>query len=243
MQSDGANMLSPTLFLEVPECNLLCKNDESNSFCEFSALGSNNCTKKYYENDVKKTLSKHQHINKIYIYGGEPLLYKEQLEALLNDIWTDGMEITICTNGTLPILNPLSYRYRVKRYIVNLCEKVLPIAGEKCIKNGKEIILGTSDVEALKTHDYAMLKNLCMYANDFVLCFGTRDLADLPKYTEDTVLAIEQDEDEFVSSFLQKHSIRNRIAYMPIDESQVQPLKELCLSTGISFCDVRCYKY
>lgn len=238
----------PTIFLEVPKCNLLCKricNDKCVKYCDFTDKIPE-CGKLGFISTefVKKLIEDHKVVKHIFIYGGEPLLYKEELEKFLNDIWRDDMHITIQTNGTLPILNPLSFRYRIERYIVNLAEKETPMAGDIFAdRDGTITVLGTKDVQKLEPVRIHNLKNLCMYSADYLLCFGTRNLKNLNKYTENVLRQIELDNDEFVKSFLEKHSVRNKIAFTPTSEGQVNSLYKMCIDKGVPFYDTRCYRY
>ena len=47
------------------------------------------------------------------------MLYKKDLEEFLGRIWNNDMIITIETNGTKPILNPLSGKFRIDLYSVS----------------------------------------------------------------------------------------------------------------------------
>ena len=55
----------------------------------------------------------------VTITGGEPLLYKKDLEKFIDRIYTPDKKITIETNGTLPILDPTLYRSKVALYSVS----------------------------------------------------------------------------------------------------------------------------
>jgi organic radical activating enzyme len=56
--------------------------------------------------------------NVVLLGDVDPLLYRKELETFLSDIYFDGMVITIVTDGSQPILNPLHRNIRVDLYII-----------------------------------------------------------------------------------------------------------------------------
>lgn len=69
--------------------------------------------------EFKKQQRKYPNVKHVVVTGGEPLLYKKELELFLAMIYEDDMVITIETNGTKPMLNPLSGKFKVSLYSVS----------------------------------------------------------------------------------------------------------------------------
>ena len=220
----------PSVILTVSGCNLKCLLGDK--WCEKSFSEQN----KISVNEAKKFVNANKNIRHIVITGGEPLLYKEDLEHFLNDIWRDDMVITIYTNGTLPILNPLSNKYRIALYVVNLYKKKIPEAGTKIINpyTKKEFVYGTNDIEHMQQINIQALRNLCVYTNDYLLCFdGEPD--QLEEYSNSIVQQICDTGDEFLDNFLKTHSPYLHIAYRPKEKKDIQAVQKVCLQNGRFF--------
>lgn len=224
----------PSLILTIGGCNLKCINN--GKLCEYAFSNLN----KISVTEAKKFVNDNKAINHIVITGGEPLLYKEDLERFLNDIWRDDMFITIHTNGTLPILNPLSNKYRVSLYIVNLGDKNLPEAGTKIINpmTNKEYVFGTSEVETMNTLDIDKLRNLCMYSADYLLCFSAEP-DKLESFSNSVVKEICNTNDDFLDNFLKNHSPYSHIVYRPRTMNEIAKVQEICFETGKYYCDIK----
>lgn len=216
----------PSIYLEVRGCNLMCLNGDKP--CRLASYeGTEPLTMQY----VKKFIKDHNNINHIVIFGGEPLLYKEDLEHFLDDIWKDGMQITIHTNGTLPILNPLPKKHKVALYIVNLSDKNLPHAGEKITINGKEFFYGTNDIEKMQPINIEALRRLCIYSRDYLLCFKG-DPALIEEKAYGIVEKICETDEEFLTNFLKEHSPYDHIVYEPRDPFDRSQVMQICRRTG-----------
>ena len=124
IQGEGMYTGVPSIFVRTAGCNLRCVFKDS--ICDTSYT-SFNPEKPLFDNwddlmeAFKKLVDENSRTNHLVISGGEPLLQKNDLELFLtkafeikND-WT----ITIETNGSLPMLNPLGKGYRVDLYSVS----------------------------------------------------------------------------------------------------------------------------
>ena len=108
---------TPSIILTVCGCKYECvKNGEP---CKAANIGNN----KYTIKDAKEFVLKNNHIKHIVIDGGEPLLYKKQIEQLLTEIYSVDKFVIVYTKGGLPILNPLNPKFKVYLYIIDLQDK------------------------------------------------------------------------------------------------------------------------
>ena len=110
IQGEGLFTGMPSVFLRVSGCNLRCVFKDS--ICDTPYTSFNPEKSKYNSNeeildDLVKLFLEHKHLDHLVITGGEPLLYRKELEEFLQkflDMFPDTI-ITIETNGTLPPLN------------------------------------------------------------------------------------------------------------------------------------------
>lgn len=230
LQSNNRYHNIPSIFITISGCNLKCMLRDN--ICRFAFPEQISLTTQ----EVKKFINNHKQINHIVIKGGEPLLYKEELENLLNDIWMDGMKITIHTNGTLPILNPLSRKYRISLYVVNLSKKNFPEPGAK-IKvpsTGKQFVFGTNDIEQMRAININNLRNLCLYSSDYLLNFSAEP-ENIVEYSNDILKQICTVDEEFLERFLKTHSPYTKTVYLPMKKSDIDPIKKICYQHGVMF--------
>ena len=223
----------PSIILTLSGCNLKCMFKKD--VCVYSfENGEVTC------DEAKTFISEHPETRHIVIKGGEPLMYKDALEKFLNDIWRDDMHITIYTNGTLPILNPLANKYRIALYVVNLSNKVFPKPGVK-VKNpidGTDIIFGTSEIEKMHSGiNYDNLKNLCLYSTDYLLCFSeSPDI--LQNKSQEIIKGIcDSAEDQYVSDMLGRYFSNAHLVYVPRNHKEIAAVKKICLENGINYND------
>ena len=156
---------------------------------------------------IKSYIKENPNINHVVIYGEDPLKNKLEVEKLLNDIWKEGMKITVYTNGNLPILNPLSYHYRISLYIVKVQESEMNIQ---------------------------MLRNLCLYSTDYLLCFQD-DPVNLEERSNALLKNILDTDEEFFATMLKKHSPSSHIVYIPKNKDDIKEVKNICFKTGRYF--------
>lgn len=103
IQGEGKYIGVPSHFLRVSGCNLRCVFKDS--ICD-TACTSFNPEKPIYKdfdeliNSFDKLCTSHPNVHHLVITGGEPLLYRDDLEKFLEAIAVKNMVITIETNGT-----------------------------------------------------------------------------------------------------------------------------------------------
>ena len=223
-QSNNRYHNIPSIILTISGCNMKCISKDG-FVCKYAYANENI----YDEEDTIGFIEKNSDINHIVIKGGEPLLYKEQLEKFLNRIWRDDYIITIYTNGTLPILNPLSFKYRIALYVVNIGEKYLPKPGTKITnpETNAEVIFGTSDIENMKPLNINMLRNICMYSNDYLLCFRAEPRK-LKQFSDKVINDICNSDDEFVNRFFENHPPKNHVVFTPRNKKEQNAVMGIC---------------
>lgn len=218
----------PSIFLTVCGCTNECINN--NELCKYSNA-SNNI---YTINDAKDFIKQHKNIKNIVINGGEPLIYKKQIEQFLTEIYKEDQFITIYTKGSLPILNPINPKIKIALYIVDLTDKSIPNPGDKIIKNGKEFIFGTNDIEKMNIFNINTLRDICVYCSDYLLLFKSEPnkILDKANYVIEQIL---DTKDEFSIRFLNKYHPKNNIVFSSRNKEEQEQIKNICIENGILF--------
>jgi organic radical activating enzyme len=225
----------PAIILTVSGCNLKCISDnDPNVACPYSFVNET-----YNLNYAKKIIKANKQIRHIVFRGGEALMYKEEMENLLCEVWRDNMIITIYTNGTLPILNPLGKKFHISLYVVDLGIKKTPKAGDKVINpvNGKEFVFGTNDVEKVNNNvNIENIRNICLYSKDYLLVFKASPKY-IEQYSEIILKRICETDDENLNMFLEKYSPYNHVVYgtKSEDKDEIFLIQKLCLEKGIYY--------
>ena len=122
IQGEGKYTGEPSIFIRVSGCNLRCIFKDSICDTPYTSFKPEHMLWKTMDDLVAAFMDeqlKHPAVKHVVVTGGEPLMYKKDLEEFLGRIWNDDMVVTIETNGTKPILNPLSGKYRVDLYSVS----------------------------------------------------------------------------------------------------------------------------
>lgn len=96
LQGEGSTSGYPTVFIRLAGCNLRC------TYCDTPASREGG-----EEMDVEhlKTQVINEKPQYICITGGEPLLQKEEVHKLAQDLIAAGKKVSIETNGTIPFDN------------------------------------------------------------------------------------------------------------------------------------------
>ncbi len=122
IQGEGKYMGVPSYFVRVSGCNLRCAFKDSICDTPYTSFNPEKSPYKTMDELVyafKELQNKFPKVNHLVITGGEPLLYKKDLEEFLSLVYDDEMIVTIETNGTLPILNPISGKFKIALYSVS----------------------------------------------------------------------------------------------------------------------------
>lgn len=126
LQGEGKYVGIPSLFIRVSGCNLRCC--FKNSICDTAYSSFNPEKGKFTKDDVVKKLME-SNVTDIVITGGEPLMFREALDDLIEYIgmMTDlDYRITVETNGTFPPLNNLVELYSISPKL----STSVPVAGK-----------------------------------------------------------------------------------------------------------------
>lgn len=103
IQGEGKYIGVPSHFLRVSGCNLRCVFKDSICDTAYTSFNPEKPIYKDFDELIKafdKLCMAHPNVHHLVITGGEPLLYKEDLENFLNVITMKNMIVTIETNGT-----------------------------------------------------------------------------------------------------------------------------------------------
>lgn len=122
IQGEGKYMGVPSHFVRVSGCNLRCIFKDSICDTPYASFDPEKSPYQDLESLVdafRQQQEKYPKVKHVVITGGEPLMYKKDLEMFLTMIYEDDMVITIETNGTKPILNPLNGKFKVSLYSVS----------------------------------------------------------------------------------------------------------------------------
>lgn len=122
IQGEGKYAGIPSFFIRVSGCNLRCCFKDS--ICDTAYSSFNPEKSNYTDNDqivesFNKLKKQYSNVKHLVITGGEPMLYKKDLEYVLSKIYNPDIIVTIETNGTLPPLNPLNNQFRVDLYSIS----------------------------------------------------------------------------------------------------------------------------
>ena len=124
IQGEGMYTGIPSIFVRTNGCNLKCVFKDS--ICDTSYTSFNPENPLYDNWDdlmeaFKNLVNENPRVNHLVITGGEPLLQKNDLELFLTKAFEikDDWVVTIETNGSLPMLNPLGKGYKVDLYSVS----------------------------------------------------------------------------------------------------------------------------
>ena len=122
IQGEGKYTGVPSFFIRVSGCNLRCVFKDSRCDTPYTSFEPEKTPYKEMQELVeafKEMRNNSPRTKHLVITGGEPLLYKKDLEEFLSYVYEDEMVITIETNGTMPILNPLAKNFKVDLYSVS----------------------------------------------------------------------------------------------------------------------------
>ena len=230
--SKNGNVSAPAIILEISGCNLKClaSNDE---ICQY-AYPKNEIEIEWAINFIKKNA----HIKNLIIKGGEPLLYKKELEKFLKEIYKNDLEITIHTNGTLPILNPLTKDFKIHNYIVTIGERHFPEPGFKMTHpvTGKDFVFGTNDIDNMPKLNISAIRDICICSPKYFLVIK-KPVSELKMFLNEFISAITNTGTDFYNDYLKKYPILPNIVCVPISDEEQQGVKDFCTKHNLLYSD------
>lgn len=235
LQGEGKYVGTPSVFIRVSGCNLRCC--FRNSICDTAYSSFNPETGKYDKDDVIEMLRDHHNVKDIVITGGEPLMFKEALDDLIEYI---GMmmdmdyRITIETNGTFGPLENMIDLYSISP---KLSTSVPEVGRTYESKQGNKVMHHTfSDTDVVKLNktrynpaNTAALTEMADFQLKFV--YSNRDsLRDIDKFLEDlNALSVDFEPDDIM--LMPEGSNEKELAKVQ------QECAEVCIERGWRFAD------
>lgn len=247
IQGEGKFAGMPSIFIRVSGCNLRCV--FKGSICDTPYSSFTPEKSSFTIEDVKNEIASHPKVNHIVITGGEPLLYKKELEEMLNQIWEDRFVITIETNGSLPMLNPIG-KFRIALYSVSpKLHTSIPEVGQE-VQTPKGLHKFTKEeVDRLESTriNVKNLAQIMMFANDYQLKFVYSG-PECIKEIEDIYLkvrgSVEKDEKyHYLASYLRTNPPEKHTMLMPegVNKEQLESkrleMSEICIEKGWAYTD------
>jgi 7-carboxy-7-deazaguanine synthase len=242
IQGEGKFSGKPSIFIRVSGCNLRCMFKDSICDTPYSSFNPEKSLYKSVDDEVQafKEISKaHPRIKHVVITGGEPLLYKNDLEEFLGLIYTDDMVITIETNGTRPILNPISNKFKIDLYSVS--PKLSTSVGKPNENISEEVISRHNSTRI----DIPNLVDLVCYSRDYQFKFvysGPECINEILDIYSKMAESIENNGEVTEMMYKKKHPM-NHTMLMPegITEDQLrtkrEEIVEKCMEMGWTYTD------
>lgn len=247
VQGEGKYTGVPSHFVRVSGCNLRCVFKDSICDTPYSSFNPEKSIATDMDTLVsmfKKLQKDSPNVKHVVVTGGEPLMYKKDLEDFLTRVFDDQMVITIETNGTLPILDPLASGFKVALYSVSpkLCTSV----GTPGTYNGIEVTQEMIDRHNKTRINYKNLISLVCYTNDYQFKFvysnpdSVKEILNIYKQMDDIV--DKMDAPWTSNTFYAKHPYGHTML-MPegITNEQLavkrQEIADVCIKRGWTMTD------
>lgn len=174
IQGEGKYSGVPSHFVRVSGCNLRCVFKDSVCDTPYSSFKPEKPIANSMEELVQKfklMQMENPRVKHVVITGGEPLMYRKDLEDFVGAIYDDDMKITIETNGTYPILNPLSARNRFKIALYSVSPKLHTSVGKPGDYNGIKVTQEMVDRHDKQRINIENLVNIALNAEDYQFKF------------------------------------------------------------------------
>ncbi len=246
IQGEGKYSGVPSHFVRVSGCNLRCVFKDSICDTPYSSFSPEKSLYKTMDDLVKefnKLREESPRVRHLVVTGGEPLMYKKDLEEFLSLIYTQDMIITIETNGTMPILNPISNKFKVTLYSVS--PKLSTSVGRPGNIGGIEV-----SKEMIERHDKTRIniKNLvdiAVYSRDYQFKFvysGPECIDEIMSILEKMAEEASSSDEVTISMYEKKHPMKHCML-MPegISDGQLarnrKEIAEACVKMGWQYTD------
>lgn len=246
IQGEGKYSGVPSHFIRVSGCNLRCVFKDSVCDTPYSSFDPEKSLWKDMDSLVaafKTQQEKYPHVKHLVITGGEPLLYKKDLEEFLGLVYDDEMVVTIETNGTLPILNPLGKNYRIALYSVS--PKLSTSVGVPGTVAGYKYTEEMRDRHEKTRMNYKNLVDIVMSSSDYQFKFvysGPECEAEIVRILKEMGEIVKKENDQSYN-FYKRHHPGKHIMIMPegIKSSQLdnksREIADICIKRGWTYTD------
>lgn len=245
IQGEGKFTGIPSIFVRVSGCNLRCVFKDSVCDTPYTSFNPEHSLYKSMDDLVKafkEEQERYPRVKHVVVTGGEPLMYKKDLEEFLARIYDDTMMITIETNGTKPILNPLTGKFRIELYSVS--PKLSTSVGKPGEYNGVEVTQGMIERHNCERLNYQNLVDIATSANyQFKFVYSGPECVEEIKsiYREMGKIVCNQD-DQFYNFYMKHHPMKYTML-MPegirVDQldQKTKEMAQVCLENGWQFTD------
>ena len=246
IQGEGKYSGVPSHFVRVSGCNLRCVFKDSVCDTPYASFKPEKSSWKTMDELVaafKAQQKKYENVHHLVVTGGEPLMYKKELEEFLGAIYSDDLIITIETNGTLPVLNPLGNHFKVSLYSVS--PKLSTSVGEPGMKGDYEYTQEMRDRHDRTRMNYQNLVDIVTSSSDyqFKFVYSGKECEDeiIRIYKEMGIIARKGDVQFY--RFYCKHHPNLHTMLMPegIHANQLdarsKEIVEVCLKRGWTYTD------
>ena len=243
IQGEGKYTGVPSFFVRVSGCNLRCVFKDSRCDTPYTSFEPEATPYKEMQELVeafKEMRNNSPRTKHLVITGGEPLLYKKDLEEFLSQVYEEEMVITIETNGTMPILNPLAKNFKVDLYSVS--PKLSTSVDQDC----KFI----SEAQRNRHNDlrinYKNLLDIATTSNDYQFKFvysGPECITEIEDIYNKIAALVDAKDDEYLRIFYWKNHPTKHTMLMPegITQDQLsksrQEIADICIQRGWMYTD------
>lgn len=241
VQGEGKYMGVPSIFIRVSGCNLRCVFKDSICDTPYSSFKPEKT--KYTIDSIIDFVKQNSKVSHVVITGGEPLLYAkdDDFKTLIKNLNALDKFITIETNGTQPMLDPLNYKIGLYSVSPKLCTSVgkpgtygdYKLTEEMVEKHNKERI------------NIDVLTNIALYSNDYQFKFvysgeeSVKEIEDLYKQMGRKIST----EEEYTRKFYFKNHPNKHTMLMPegITNDAIskygKEIVDKCIEHGWSYTD------
>lgn len=246
IQGEGKYAGFPSHFIRVSGCNLRCVFKDSVCDTPYSSFSPEKSLWKDMDELVKafkEQQEKYPKVKHLVITGGEPLLYKKDLEEFLSRVYDDEMIVTIETNGTLPILNPLGMHYRVDLYSVS--PKLSTSVGEPGMKGQYEYTQEMKERHEKTRMNYQNLVNIVMRSSDYQFKFvysGPECEEEIIRIYKEMGKVVKKEDDQYYKFYIKRHPNKHTmlmcegISAAQLDNHSKEAAK-VCIKRGWTYTD------
>ena len=241
IQGEGKYMGVPSIFVRVSGCNLRCM--FKNSICDTPYSSYRPEKSSYSNDDILTVVENNPKIQHVVITGGEPLLYAKDADfkQLIKELNKRNKIITIETNGTQPMLDPLSYKIELYSVSPKLATSVGTPGEIHDFKLTEEMI----EKHKAERINPEVLANIALYSKDyqFKFVYSSEECVEEIKNIYKQVANYITKQDEFTQKFYFNNHPNKHTMLMPegITNKDIsttgEEIVKVCIENGWSYTD------